>query len=88
MLGKETDLFVIDLISGKVHNLGEGASMASAKTLMDKLSPKGTPKQKAARFLVISGTELGYSVINRKTRQVKSLYNKGVTKTGKHFSSY
>ena len=78
MLGNETDLFVIDLISRKAYNLGERAGIDSAKDLMRKLLPKGTPKQRASRFLIISGVEFGYTVINIKTRVCKALYNKSV----------
>ena len=87
MLGTETDLFVIDTISGTAHNLGEEASMDSAKALIRRLLPKGTPRQRASRFLIISGIELGYTTTNRKTRVCKSLHNEGVFKVGKRFSS-
>ena len=87
MLGTETDLFVIDLISGAAHNLGYMAGIDSATVLIRKLLPKGTAKQRASRFLIISGVELGYNMVNEKTRVCKSLYNKGVSKVGKHFIS-
>ena len=74
MLGRETDLILVDLHDRKVYNFGWDASYADVEkfvSLMD--GPK-----RIDRFVLVSGTELGFD-----SPTGKSVKNPSVRRIGK-----
>lgn len=84
MLGKETDLFLIDTWDGSIYNFGY-TSRAGEKMhrLIDKKAPRATADARAKRFIIISGIELGVDKEIKK-RTFISVYNPKVKKMSKY----
>jgi hypothetical protein len=87
MLGHETDLFVIDTVSGEVYNLGASAGIKDIEALMQKKSGNHNARYYANRFVVISGIELGVDSLDKDGKGYTSIYNSNVIKKGSYFGS-
>jgi hypothetical protein len=86
MLGQETDLILIDILLGRVYNFGDDDSgIDKAHALIDKIMPHSTPEERAKRYVLISGIEIGYEKIIG--CRIKCIYNSKVFRRGKYFSS-